>query len=463
MPCPNCPGAAIEYDNATGSSYCTQCGAVLEESTITSELTFMEGGDGSARMVGQFVSAERSGLRSVGLRNRRMNTGQSREETIANARRKFQEVAIALKGLGEYHIERAVQCYKLALMHGFTNGRKQAHVIAACLYAVCRQEKTMHMLIDFADVLHTNLFVLGCTFLKLIRLLNIRLPLIDPSLYLSRFASALDFGDKTQAITTDALRLVQRMKRDWIHYGRRPSGICGACLLIASRMHGCKRSQLEIIRVVKICDQTLRLRLAEFSATPSARMSIDDFRNHDLSTEANPPCYQSAIDKVTKAKAKKVKNGKEKESASEVEDLDEEMTGVLGSADFRSVVGTSANSGPVLRVWKDQVVDEDPEKWGDISDGELDHFFLTADEITTKTLMWEDNNRDWIVLQEAKKKRELEISASSAPEKKRRKPMNGRRPAIIEKGKNPKEAIKQKMAPAISKKINYAALDQLFE
>lgn len=116
------------------------------------------------------------------------------------------------------------------------------------------------MLIDFSDVLHTNVFVLGSTFLKLIRTLNIQLPLIDPSLYLARFAAKLDFGERTHAVTTDALRLVQRMKRDWIHYGRRPSGICGACLLIAARMHGFDRTQMEIIRVVKICEITLRNR-----------------------------------------------------------------------------------------------------------------------------------------------------------------------------------------------------------
>ncbi len=28
-----------------------------------------------------------------------------------------------------------------------------------------------------------------------------------------------------------ALRLVSRMKRDWIHHGRRPAGLCGAGVL----------------------------------------------------------------------------------------------------------------------------------------------------------------------------------------------------------------------------------------
>lgn len=97
-----------------------------------------------------------AGIRGVGVgRNRRMNSSQSREETISNgniirsfngvARKRFQDVATALKGLSEYHVDRAVQCYKLALMHNFTQGRKQGHVVAACLYIVCRQEKTTRM------------------------------------------------------------------------------------------------------------------------------------------------------------------------------------------------------------------------------------------------------------------------------------------------------------------------------
>jgi hypothetical protein len=63
---------------------------VLEENGITSELTFVEGGDGSSRMVGTFVSSERSGLRSIQMRNRRINTSQSREETIANGTQMMQ-------------------------------------------------------------------------------------------------------------------------------------------------------------------------------------------------------------------------------------------------------------------------------------------------------------------------------------------------------------------------------------
>ena len=51
---------------------------------------------------------------------------------------------------------------------------------------------------------------------------------MDPCLYVMRFAHRLELGDKTHEVSMTALRLVSRMKKDWIHFGRRPSGLCGA-------------------------------------------------------------------------------------------------------------------------------------------------------------------------------------------------------------------------------------------
>jgi len=42
----------------------------------------------------------------------------------------------------------------------------------------------------------------------------------------------LELGDKEHEVSKTALRLVARMKRDWLHHGRRPSGLCGAGVVI---------------------------------------------------------------------------------------------------------------------------------------------------------------------------------------------------------------------------------------
>lgn len=180
------------------------------------------------------------------------------------------------------------------------------------------------MLIDFSDILQVNVFTLGATFLKLCRVLNLNLPHVDPSLYISRFAVALDFGDYTQRVAQDAVRIAQRMDRDWITSGRRPAGICGACLLIAARMNGFRRTTREMIYVVKVAEITIQKRLQEFNQTESAQLSVRDFRTIWLENRADPPSFK---------KSRKIQENEEEENElatlvrTAAEEEDDEMAG----------------------------------------------------------------------------------------------------------------------------------------
>ncbi|EGI68654.1 Transcription factor IIIB 90 kDa subunit [Acromyrmex echinatior] len=109
-----------------------------------------------------------------------------------------------------------------------------------------------------------------------------------------RFAHKLEFGDKTHTVSMTALRVVQRMKRDSIHSGRRPSGLCGAALLIAARLHEFSRSTADIIKIVKVHESTLRKRLLEFGDTPSSALTLDEFMTVNLEEEQDPPAFKAA-------------------------------------------------------------------------------------------------------------------------------------------------------------------------
>ena len=218
-------------------------------------------------------------------------SSESREQTIANAARKIQSIANALR-LSEVVCLAATRLYTLAVEHKFTKGRKSMNVVAVCLYVACRQKETRnYMLIDFSDLLQVNVFELGHTYLQLVQTLNLRLPLVDPSHYISRFSALLEFGDETHKVATDAVRLVQRFDRDWMTRGRRPAGICGAALLLAARMNNFRRSVEEIVQVVKIADTTLKKRLDEFKNTPSGALTLADFRSVWLEDEMDPPAF----------------------------------------------------------------------------------------------------------------------------------------------------------------------------
>jgi transcription factor IIIB subunit 2 len=138
-----------------------------------------------------------------------------------------------------------------------------------------------------------NVFELGSTYLKLVRKLAISgIPLIDPSIYIGRFAALLEFGEDTSQIAADATKLAQRFARDWMATGRRPSGICGACLILAARMNNYRRSMAEIVQVVKIADVTLMKRLKEFQATQVGSLTVQQFRSElfvEVAPEAKPP------------------------------------------------------------------------------------------------------------------------------------------------------------------------------
>jgi len=106
-----------------------------------------------------------------------------------------------------------------------------------------------------------------------VKYLHLDLPLIDPSLFIHRFCAKLEFGEKTHLVSITALRLLQRMKRDWMTYGRRPNSLCGAAILIAARYHGFKRTTTQIVQNVHVSDETIRKRLEEFKKTTVASLT----------------------------------------------------------------------------------------------------------------------------------------------------------------------------------------------
>eukprot|EP00177_Eucheuma_denticulatum_P003482 GFKZ01006298.1.p1 GENE.GFKZ01006298.1~~GFKZ01006298.1.p1 ORF type:complete len:585 (-),score=90.21 GFKZ01006298.1:1144-2898(-) len=299
--CQSCGSYDIESNAARGDVCCAKCGEVIEQNLIVNEVNFTEDARGRATADGQRIRAD-GRINTFGAL--RSYTRQATEQTMIHARQRISHLVSALR-LPSRLVDTALRLFRLAVERNFHKGRKMANVCCACLYVVCRDERTSHMLLDFADVLETNLYTLGHTFLKLSCELKLQLPIVDPSLYIHRFAEKLEFGPKKRVVAMSALRLVARMQRDWITEGRRPTGICGCALIIASKMHNFHRTVTEVARAVRICNSTLRDRLVELDRTPTARLTaqqIDDGGGDDgkstslvpsaLHAECDPPSFQ---------------------------------------------------------------------------------------------------------------------------------------------------------------------------
>ncbi|KDN52444.1 hypothetical protein K437DRAFT_293054 [Tilletiaria anomala UBC 951] len=328
--CPQCDSDSIETQD--GTQVCTQCGHVLGESEIVNDVTFGETSAGAATVHGTQVSGSTGKHAMVGPGGRRYGDGtDSREATIYNAKQAIRNLCRQLNQESEDLHQTATRLFTLALNIGqgkqwFPNpetlerdaagnlvqGRRSQYSYGACVYLAFRRKKIPIMLIEIADLIKVNVFVLGRAYLRLAQLLRFdpeqrSIDIMEPSIYIRRFARLLDFGDEYERVVEDASRLCIRFKNDWLVQGRRPSGITGACLLLAARMNNFRRSVAEVVQVVKVADVTLKKRLDEFRATPAAKMSIHDFRQlyNNVSDGAMPPS-------ATSNQAQKARKGKEK-------------------------------------------------------------------------------------------------------------------------------------------------------
>ena len=268
---------------------CTKCGAVIEESRIVSEVQFGESSSGAAVVTGSFVAADQAHVSGQGVHG---HQGESRYQTIEKTKRRMHKIAIKLD-IQDHITGQAVQYFKLALSKNFVKGRRSQYVVSACLYLACRKNQTRHMLMDFAEAIYVNVYAIGATYLQLIKSLGVvNIPIVDPSLYIQKFVAQLEFDHEgSKSVMNDAIRIVQRMGKDWLHQGRRPAGIAAASLIIAMNMNNYRRSRAQIVQIAKVAEETVQRRLDEFKTTSSGTLTVQDFRNANIETEADPPSF----------------------------------------------------------------------------------------------------------------------------------------------------------------------------
>jgi transcription factor IIIB subunit 2 len=131
--------------------------------------------------------------------------------------------------------------------------------------------------------------------------------------------------------------------------GRKPSGICGAALILAARMNNYRRSVAEVVQVVKIADVTIKKRLEEFQRSATGKLTVAEFRDVWLDQAENPPAFTKNRE-IEEVKAAEEARSARAASASTVNDEDEEVA--PGSRKRRK--GTQVPSSKGKRVKLDR-------------------------------------------------------------------------------------------------------------
>lgn len=399
MICINCNSDSIHTDSARGTVYCGECGMVQEEGTIVSTLQFDTSAD-KAVLQGKNISIENSNI-GTGF----IDSNFYIKNTISRICTKF--------NLGNNHAECAFRWYKLCTQHSLSKGKSILYTLSACVYITCRQESTPHLLIDFSNELRIDVFKVGKVFLKLRALLGFDIPLVDPSLFMPRFASQLKF--KNRDILTFAIRLVNRMKKDWITTGRRPNNTCGASLVLSSRIYNEERTIEEVAKAVHVTPRIIIKRLQEIAATESAELGIDEFQNIWLDEEEFPP--------IAKAPSKK-------KAAVETREIPMQMI-------FNTPLSPAEN--PAEEELKDY--DEEYDSFN------ADDMILNEEETKQKQMVWESLYEDFV---------------KEAEQKRKNKHLN----PVKKKGKrvgfNTIEEAFKSLDKRVSSKLNYSAIEGIF-
>ncbi|MGK3747788.1 MAG: hypothetical protein ACI8RD_000078 [Bacillariaceae sp.] len=175
----------------------------------------------------------------------------------------------------------------------------------------------------------------------------------------------MDLNDKANLVALTALRLVGRMKRDWIVCGRRPAGICAAALLIAARAHGFSRHPQDVTRILRVCGMTVTARVKEFEQTPSASLTLQQFGRVELENEADPPAFTR--NRILEARARAIQENNVELLTSGA--LDDPMKSVKQTSKWRNDA-TTKNNDAFEKLYKSIEEEMDSKKNEESNDDE---------------------------------------------------------------------------------------------
>lgn len=317
---------------------CHSCGWVAEEeSNIVAEVQFGEASNGQAYAQGVSINHGEAGPRmNIGNGRRRVaggGDGTHNLNTIIEAQGYISSIVNTCR-LPSKMADDALDQLKRIQPLGFLRGRAIQKSVAAVVYwAVRSSGNTRVMLIDIADAIQFDVFRLGRTFKKLLILLykdmaNCPFEPLFPEDIIKGMISRLGFDREFDNVANDAVRIVQRMDRDWITTGRKPAAICGSAVMVAARMNNFRRTVDEISWVAKTTTATLRLRLEELARVDSAKMSVADFKKKEMwIQEAHDPpvLYRQSKEYQEERRKKKAACARKRAAAGTAEG--EEQTG----------------------------------------------------------------------------------------------------------------------------------------
>ena len=155
--------------------------------------------------------------------------------------------------------EKAAYIYRKAIERKLVKGRSIHGLVAACIYAACRDTETPRTLDDIANGINIRRKDVARCYRLVFRELDLKIPVVDPVKGVSRIASIAGLGEKTKR---KAINLLNKAKKLGIVAGKDPMGIAAAALYLSCISSGGNKTQKEISIASGVTEVTIRNRCA---------------------------------------------------------------------------------------------------------------------------------------------------------------------------------------------------------
>ena len=284
--CPSCGNKKLVADQNTGELCCNRCGLVVTDKiadTGAEWRSFANDESNRTRVgAGTSLTMHDMGLSTViGAVNKdatgkplsasmkssieRLRTWDSRSQAHSSADRNLRQALNEMDKLKDKLaltsavIEKAAYIYRKAMEKKLVRGRSIHGLVAACLYASCRNTETPRTLDDVAKGINIRRKDVARCYRLIYRELELKMPVVDPVKGVSRIASIASLGEKSKR---KAISILNQANKEGIVAGKDPMGIAAAALYLACISTGEVKSQKEISNASGVTEVTIRNRCA---------------------------------------------------------------------------------------------------------------------------------------------------------------------------------------------------------
>ena len=284
--CPSCGKKKMVTDNNSGELFCGVCGFVINDKIEDSGAewrTFSNEESNRARVgAGTSLRMHDMGLSTIiGPANKdstgkplsssmkssieRLRTWDSRSQAHSSSERNLRQALNEMDklrdklALGDAVVEKGAYIYRKAMEKKLVRGRSIQGLVAACLYAACRNTGTPRTLDDVANGINIRRKDVARCYRLIFRELELKMPVFDPVKGVSRIASFVELSEKSKRNAIDILNQAKKLGEV---EGKDPMGIAAAALYLACISNGESKSQKDISIASGVTEVTIRNRCA---------------------------------------------------------------------------------------------------------------------------------------------------------------------------------------------------------